>query len=282
MRIDLHTHSTVSDGTATPAEVIDAAAAVGLDVVASTDHDTTSGWQEATEALRPGMTLVPGAELSCCWFDDTGRRVGIHLLGYLFDPGDAPLRAEMARVRSGLENRAVSMVDLLRGDGVDVSWDEVREIAGGDTVGRPHIAQALVNRGVVESVDEAFRPEWLGRRYHVPKQAMDVFDAVRLVRGAGGVPVLAHPRRRDRVVPPDLVARLAEQGLFGLEADHPEHTEDARAEVRALAAELGLVTTGSSDFHGTRKTVGIGANTTDPDVYAKIVATASGSAPITA
>ncbi|HEX6500135.1 MAG TPA: PHP domain-containing protein [Micromonosporaceae bacterium] len=280
MRIDLHTHSTVSDGTATPTEVVTAAAEAGVDVVALTDHDTVTGWQEAAAALRPGMTLVPGAELSCCWHDD-GRRIGIHLLGYLFDPGDPALAAEMSRVRSGLDNRALAMVDLLRADGVDVSWDEVRAIAGGDTVGRPHIAQALVDRGVVASVNEAFEPHWLGRRYHLPKQAVDIVDAVRLVRDAGGVAVLAHPRRRDRTVPDGLVARLAEQGLFGIEADHPEHTEEARAAVRALADKLGLVATGSSDFHGTRKTVGIGANTTAPEVYEKIVAAATGGAPVT-
>jgi predicted metal-dependent phosphoesterase TrpH len=281
MRIDLHTHSTVSDGTATPAEVMAAAATAGLDVVALTDHDTTTGWQEATAALPAGMTLVPGAELSCRWHDG-GRGVGMHLLAYLFDPTDTALTAAMTRVRDGLAHRAQAMVEKLQADGMDITWDEVRAFAGGDTVGRPHIAEALVKRDYVDSVTAAMGPDWLGKRYYVPKQAIDIFDALRLVHAAGGVAVLAHPRRKDRVVPADVLAKLADEGLFGLEVDHPEHSDAAREAVRAQATELGLVVTGSSDFHGTRKTVQIGANTTDPQVYEQIVAAASGSTPITA
>jgi predicted metal-dependent phosphoesterase TrpH len=281
MRIDLHTHSTVSDGTATPAEVVAGAAAAGLDVVALTDHDTTTGWAEAAATLPAGLTLVPGAELSCRWrVGDRGA--GMHLLAYLFDPADAALAAAMTRVRDGLANRAQAMVDKLRADGVDIIWAEVSALSAGDTVGRPHIGQALVDRGVVGSVGEAMAPQWLGERYHVPKQAMDVFEAVRLVHAAGGVAVLAHPRRKDRVVPAEIIARMAAEGLFGLEVDHPEHTDAAREAVRAQAVELGLLVTGSSDFHGTRKTVLIGANTTDPQVYERIVDAAKGNTPITA
>ncbi|WP_345120050.1 PHP domain-containing protein [Dactylosporangium darangshiense] len=281
MRIDLHAHSTVSDGTATPAEVMVMAAAAALDVVALTDHDTTTGWAEAAAALPVGRTLVPGAELSCRW-NDGGQRLGMHMLAYLFDPTDAALTAEMTRVRDGLAHRAQAVVELLRAGGVDVTWDEVRELAAGDTVGRPHIAQALVDGGRVGSVQEAFEPQWLGERYYVPKQAMDVFVALRLVRDAGGVAVLAHPRRKDREVPHEVLAELAKEGLFGLEADHPEHADAAREAVRAAALEFGLVVTGSSDFHGARKTVRIGANTTDPQVFEQIVNAASGTAPITA
>ncbi|MEV0723811.1 PHP domain-containing protein [Micromonospora purpureochromogenes] len=280
MRIDLHTHSTVSDGTATPTEVIMAAAAAGLDVIALTDHDTTTGWTEASAALPAGLTLVPGAELSCRWNND-GKRLGMHLLAYLFDPTDQALNAEMTRVREGLQHRAQAIVHLLTDGGEGITWDEVREIAAGDTVGRPHIAQALVNRGRIGSVREAFERHWLGERYYVPKQAMDVITALRRVRDAGGVAILAHPRRKDKVVPHVVLAQLAREGLFGLEADHPEHNNAAREAVRALAAELDLVVTGSSDFHGANKTVQIGANTTDPKVYEQIVNAASGTAPIT-
>lgn len=281
MRIDLHTHSTVSDGTATPADVVKVAAAAGLDVIALTDHDSGTGWNQAAAALPAGLTLVPGAELSCQWING-GQRVGIHMLAYLFDPNSPALTAEMTRVREGLPDRAKAIVDLLRADGDDITWDEVREIAAGDTVGRPHIAQALVNRGRIGSVDEAFQDDWLGERYYMPKPAIDVFAALQLVRGAGGVAILAHPCRKDRVVPDDVVAQLAREGLFGLEADHPEHDDRARHRVRALAAELDLVVTGSSDFHGANKNVQVGANTTDPRVYEQIVNAANGTAPITA
>ncbi|WP_326552885.1 PHP domain-containing protein [Micromonospora sp. NBC_01813] len=281
MRIDLHTHSTVSDGTATPTQVVDAAAGAGMDVIALTDHDSSTGWTEAATALPPGLTLVPGAELSCACYID-GQRLGMHMLAYLFDPNHAGLSAAMAEVRDGLAARAQAMVDLLRAGGEDITWEEVRELAAGDTVGRPHIAQALVNRGRIDSTAEAFQPAWLGERYYLPKPAsMKVFDALRLVREAGGVAVLAHPRRKGRIVPREILARLAEEGLFGVEADHPEHDDAARKDVRALAAELNLVVTGSSDFHGTRKPSLIGDNTTDPQVYEQIVEAATGAAPIT-
>ena len=198
--IDLHAHSTASDGTLTPAELMRAAAAAGLDVVALTDHDTTAGWAPAAAALPAGLTLVPGAELSCRWFG-ADPRIPLHLLG---------------------------------------------------------------------------------ERYRVPKKDLDVFAALALVRGAGGVAVFAHPRatRRGRTVPDSLIVELAAAGLFGLEADHDDHSPAERAHVRALAASLGLVATGSSDFHGANKTVRLGANTTDPGVYAAIVAAASGYAPL--
>ncbi len=264
-RIDLHTHSTASDGNLTQEELIAAAAEAHLDVVAVTDHDTTSGWRRAAEALPVGMTLVPGAELSCRWYG-MQPSIGLHLLAYLFDPAHPDLVAEMARVRRSREERAVRMIELLRADGLDVSWDEVLEYADGGTVGRPHLAQALIRQGLVGSVTEAFEPEWLGRRYRLPKADMEVFTALGLVRQAGGVPVFAHPRAscRGRIVPDALIVEMAGAGVFGLEAEHDDHSPDEREHVRRLAAALGLVTTGSSDFHGTNKTVPLGANLTDP------------------
>ncbi len=281
MRIDLHAHSNASDGTSTPAELVALAADAGLDVVALTDHDTTAGWAEAIRARPAGLTLVPGAELSCRWFAPEPA-IGLHLLAYLIDPAEPALATEMARVRGARETRAERMVDLLRADGLDVTWDEVLESAAGGTVGRPHLAQALVRRGLVPNVSEAFADRWLGERYRVPKADMDVFAALRLVLGAGGVPVFAHPRasRRGPIVPDELIVEMAGQGLFGLEADHEDHSPAERAHVRALAADLGLVVTGSSDFHGTNKTVGLGAHTTDPEVFERIVAAAEGSRPV--
>lgn len=281
MRIDLHTHSTASDGTLSPAELVHAAAEAGLDVLGLTDHDTTSGWQPAIAALPAGLTLVPGAELSCRWYS-VAPSIPLHLLGYLFDPDNPALHAELARLRDDRLRRARAMVDLMRADGLDVTWDEVQGYAAGGTIGRPHLAQALIRRGLAGNVTEAFAPDLLGRRYRLPKHDLDVFAAMRLVQDAGGVTVFAHPRatRRGRVVPDELIVQMAAAGLFGLEADHDDHSPAERAQVRALAAELGLAVTGSSDFHGTNKTVKLGAFTTAPEVYERMVATATGSAPV--
>ena len=272
-RIDLHTHSTASDGTLTPAELVHAAGAAGLDVVAITDHDTTAGWEPAVRALPAGLRLVRGAELSCRW-DGADPAVSLHLLAYLFDPDNPDLTAELGRVRHARLERGERIVRLLQADGLEVSWSEILAGAQGGTVGRPHIAQALIRSGLVATTSEAFGPDWLGERYRLPKEDIEVFEAVRLVRAAGGVPVFAHPRatRRGRVVPDELIADLAVAGLAGLEADHEDHPPAERAHVRALAADLDLLVTGASDFHGTHKTVRLGAFTTDLAAYERIVA----------
>ena len=278
-RIDLHCHSTASDGTFTPAELVTAGAAAGLDVMAITDHDTTGGWAPAAAARPEGMRLVRGAELSCRWFG-AQPAIALHLLAYLFDPAEPRLAADLARLRTDREQRAEKIVDRLSADGVPISWAEVHDYAAGGSVGRPHIAQALIRAGLVRTTDEAFASRWLGARYFVPKSDLDVFEAVRAVRAAGGVAVFAHPRAtsRGRVVPDQLIADLADAGLFGLEADHEDHSPAERAHVRELAEGLGLVVTGSSDFHGTHKTVQLGAFTTDPAAYEKIVSAATGVA----
>ncbi|MFG2105590.1 PHP domain-containing protein [Micromonospora chersina] len=280
-RIDLHTHSTASDGTLGPAELVRAAADAGLDVVALTDHDTTAGWESAVAALPTGLTLVQGAELSCRWFG-VDPAIPLHLLAYLFDPTEPELAAELARVRRAREERGERIVRLLQADGIRVSWSEILAGAAGGTVGRPHIAQALIRAGLVATTTEAFGPRWLGERYRLPKEDIDVFRAVALVRAAGGVPVFAHPRasRRGRIVPDELIVELAAAGLAGLEADHEDHSPAEREHVRALAAELGLLVTGSSDFHGTHKTVRLGAFTTGIEAYERIVELARGVTPV--
>src|SRR5256714_5681056 len=273
MRIDLHAHSTASDGTFTPAELVTAAADAGLDVVAITDHDTTGGWAAAEAALPPGLTLVRGAELSCRWYG-TDPPIALHLLAYLFDPSDAALAEELLRVREAREHRAEAMVELLRADGVDVTWDEVRGYAAGGTVGRPHLAYALIARGLVSTVSEAFAPRWLGQRYRLPKADIDVFRALALVRAAGGVPVFAHPRAsvRGRIVPDSLIVELAGAGLAGLEADHEDQTPQQRAEIRTLAGGLGPFVTGSSALPGANKTVKLGAGAPGPGAGHPILA----------
>ncbi|MEU0084056.1 PHP domain-containing protein [Streptomyces sp. NPDC006274] len=279
MRIDLHTHSTASDGTDTPAELVRNAAAAGLDVVALTDHDTTRGHAEAAAAVPEGVTLVTGAELSCRL-----DGVGVHMLAYLFDAEEPELLRERELVRDDRVPRARAMVGKLRGLGVPVEWDQVARIAGDGSVGRPHIAEALVELGVVPSVSDAFTPEWLadGGRAYVEKHELDPFTAVRLVKAAGGVTVLAHPLavKRGRVVPEAAVAELAACGLDGIEVDHMDHDEPTRARLRALAAELGLLTTGSSDYHGSRKTCRLGEYTTDPEIYGEITRRATGAFPV--
>lgn len=286
MRIDLHAHSTASDGTDRPAELVAAAARAGLDVVALTDHDTTAGWDEAARALPAGLTLVPGAELSCVTGGPggpDGRPVTLHLLAYLFDPDHPPLVAERTRLRQSRRDRGRRIVELMAADGLPVDWDTVRALAGGGSVGRPHVARALVDTGAVSSVAEAF-DRYLRNDgpYYLPKQDMDALVAVRLVRAAGGVPVFAHPlaRRRGRVVGDEVIEAMAEAGLAGVEVDHPDHDPDDRAHLRDLAAALGLLATGSSDYHGDNKVVRLGTETTAPAVLDELVAQAHGRVPV--
>lgn len=279
MRIDLHTHSAASDGTDTPAELVAAAAAAGLDVVALTDHDTVGGHRQAIDALPEGLTLVTGAELSCKL-----DGVGLHMLAYLFDPEEPELARERELVRDDRVPRAQEMVRKLQALGIPVTWEQVARIAGDGSVGRPHVATALVELGVVGTVSDAFTPEWLadGGRAFAEKHELDPFEAIRLVRAAGGVTVFAHPAaaKRGAVVPESALARLAAAGLDGIEVDHMDHDEPTRARLRGLAGELGLLTTGSSDYHGSRKTVGLGEYTTDPEIYGEITRRATGAFPV--
>lgn len=279
MRIDLHTHSTASDGTDTPAELVLSAAAAGLDVVALTDHDTTRGHAEAIAALPEGLTLVTGAELSCR-IDGTS----MHMLAYLFDPAEPALLAERELVRDDRVPRAKAVIAKLNALGVPVTWEQVARIAGDGSVGRPHIATALVELGVVPTVGDAFTDQWLadGGRAYVEKHETDPFEAIRLVKAAGGVCVFAHPAavKRGRTVPESAIAEMAAAGLDGIEVDHMDHDPDTRARLRGLAAELGLLVTGSSDYHGSRKTVSLGEFTTDPEVYGEITRRATGAFPV--
>ncbi|WP_406442507.1 PHP domain-containing protein [Streptomyces sp. NBC_01613] len=279
MRIDLHAHSTASDGTDTPAELVRNAAVAGLDVVALTDHDTTRGYAEAITALPEGLTLVTGAELSC-----RIDGVSMHMLAYLFDPEEPALLAERELVRDDRVPRAKGMVARLNGLGVPITWEQVERVAGGGSVGRPHVATALVELGVVPTVSDAFTADWLsdGGRAFVEKHETDPFEAIRLVKAAGGVTVFAHPgaSKRGRTVPESAIAEMAAAGLDGIEVDHMDHDLETRARLRGLAKELGLLTTGSSDYHGSRKTCVLGEYVTDPEVYGEITRRATGAFPV--
>lgn len=272
-RIDLHTHTTASDGTDSPAELVTAAREAGLDVLAITDHDTTAGWDEALTARPPGLTVVPGVEFSCVHVDAEGRRVSLHLLAYLMDPVNPAIREEWERLRESRRARGRTMVDRLAADGFPITWEQVSGLAGDGSVGRPHIGRALVEAGVVPDVDTAFRQLLSSRQpYYVRKVDTDVFRAIRLVREAGGVPVFAHPqaRRRGPVVDDQTIAAMAAAGLVGIEVEHPDHDEDDRDHAAALAQYLGLVPTGSSDYHGRNKTTALGARLTDPEEYDRL------------
>jgi hypothetical protein len=272
--IDLHVHSSASDGTDPPAGVIEVAAAAGLDVVALTDHDTAAGWPAASEAARRlGVTLVPGAEISC-----QVDGIGVHMLAYLYDPLDPELLEEISRTRLARLNRARRMVRRMSRD-LDITWADVLEQVDADaTVGRPHLADALVANGVVSSRDEAFATLLHSRSpYYLPHYSPDADRIVPLIVAAGGVAVIAHPRagRRGRVISAQDLADLTDVGLVGMEVDHRDHEPAERQALRELAADLDLLVTGSSDYHGTGKLNRIGENTTAPEVLEKIIAKGS-------
>ncbi len=278
MRIDLHVHSTASDGTEPPAEVMRRARQAGLDVVALTDHDTTAGLAEAGGALPAGLTLVPGIELSCLVESHS-----VHLLGYLFDPAEPRLAAECARIRQSRLGRAQRMVAKLRALGAPVTWEQVVAIADGGTVGRPHVARAMVATGVIKRFADAFTSDWIapGGRAYVGRYAPSPQRAIGLLRAAGGVAALAHPRAgRHWQLPLDALATLASAGLAGIEVDHPDHEAAQRAELRRAAARAGLIQLGSSDDHGSLTGHRMGCETTSPASYQRLLARATGAKPV--
>jgi 3',5'-nucleoside bisphosphate phosphatase len=281
VRIDLHAHSTASDGTDAPDVVMRTARAAGLDVVALTDHDTVAGLAAASAALPPGLTLVPGAEISCAW-----EGASLHLLGYLFDASYPALAAELDLLRTDRTRRAEEMVARLRGLGAEVSYDRVLALAAGGAVGRPHVARAMVEAGVVADVAAAFTSEWIGAdgRAYVDKYTLDPRRAVSLVNDAGGVAVFAHPgfTKRGRGFGPEVVELLADAGLAGIEVDHPDHEPPVRESLRSLAAGLGLLVTGSSDDHGSITGHRLGCCVTSADVWAELRSRATGAVPVVA
>ena len=276
---DLHLHSVRSDGTEEPRDVVRAAHAAGIRTVALTDHDTTSGWEEAArETSAHGMTFLPGMELSA----REGWR-SVHVLAYLFDPLDAALGAELTRIRGDRIGRAERIVANIGRD-YDLTWDDVlAQTSAGATVGRPHIADALVARGIVADRAAAFAGVLHPREpYYEAHYAPDAATAVRLISGAGGVPIIAHPAPagRDRMLPMSVIEELLDLGLAGFEIDHRENTEDGKTRLRALARQHDLIVTGSSDYHGAGKPNVPGEHTTSDEMVARIIERGRGSAPV--
>ena len=252
MAVDLHTHSSYSDGSDAPAELVAAAARARLEAVALTDHDNLDGIPEAIDAAdRLGVELIPGVELSCRW-----ERGGFHLIVLWLEPGPGPLQDRLAELQAGRATRNEHMVERLAGLGIDITYAEVVEEAGGTGVGRPHMAAVLVRKGVVESMSEAFdsylaagRPGYVGRVRLSPE------DAIGLARASGGVPVVAHPHTLGifRSELDTELKRLAGLGLGGVEAYYPEYEPDTRLELVERTRQAGLIPSGGSDYHGSYK-----------------------------
>lgn len=254
MRIDLHTHSNVSDGTDSPTTLVHKAIAAGLDVIALTDHDSFAGVAEAQEAgKRSGLKVINGLEMSAK-FDGAS----VHLLGYGCDPRNADIKAELARIRAGRTERLPRMVEKLQEAGIDITIDEVYEHAGdASAVGRPHVADILVKKGVVPDRTAAFN-SWIGvgQPGYAERYACPLEEAIDLIHGARGVAIIAHPWSRDsrQVLTSEVLEQLVhEHHLDGIEVEHQDHDEDTRELLFEMGARLGLIRTGSSDYHGTGK-----------------------------
>ena len=272
--IDLHTHTTCSDGTDTPRELVNKAIVQGIEVLGITDHDTTSGWQEATQTLRGSLKLALGAEISCLTHDG----VSVHMLGMLFDPNHQEMQTVLEETRDGRLPRMRKMIEKMRAEGMDISIGDVEKaMPVGATMGRPHLADALVSKKIVKSRDEAFIDLLHNdSRFYVSHAAPTPAEAIALIRRAGGVAVIAHPfaSHRGQILKAEDFADLVLAGLNGIEVDHRDQNPDERAMLRVIAHELDLVITGSSDYHGTGKLNSLAENHTSREQWEKLEAQA--------
>jgi len=268
--IDLHTHTTCSDGTDTPRELVNKAIVQGIEVLGITDHDTTSGWEEATQSLRGSLHLVLGAEISCL----TNDGISVHMLGMLFDPNHKEMQTVLEETRDGRLPRMRKMIEKMRAEGMDISMEDVEKaMPVGATMGRPHLADALVAKKIVKSRDEAFIDLLHNdSRFYVSHAAPTPVEAIALIRRAGGVAVIAHPfaSHRGQILKADDFADLLAAGLNGIEVDHRDQNPDERAMLRVIARELDLVITGSSDYHGTGKLNSLAENHTSREQWQKL------------
>ena len=265
--IDLHTHTTFSDGTDTPFALVKKALSSGIRTLAITDHDTTAGWEDAVRAIQPQIELVLGAEVSTL----TSDGVSVHMLGLLFDGENQPLAQMLEDSRDTRVPRMKKMIELLQADGYEISLSDVEAATpDGATVGRPHLADALVQKSIVKSRDEAFL-ELLHNdsKYYVSHLAPTPEDAIRAIKNAGGVAVIAHPfaSHRGQIISAQTFTSLVEAGLDAIEVYHRDHSATEKASLLEVASELNLLVTGSSDYHGTGKLNSLGENVTAPDQW---------------
>lgn len=275
MVIDLHTHTNFSDGTDTPTELINKALAAGITTIGLTDHDSIGGWQEATNALRGGISLVPGAEISC----QTTDGISVHILGLLFDSNNSQLMDTLEKTRENRHGRMEKIIARINEAGIDISMADVLEqLSDGATLGRPHLADALVKKGVVASRDEAFSQMLHNNsKYYVSHYSPSPEDAIKLIKAAGGVSVIAHPMasHRGRIISLATFGSLITAGLDGIEVDHRDHSPDEKAQLITLAKESNLVMTGASDYHGNGKLNQLGEYITEPSQWEKLEARAT-------
>jgi predicted metal-dependent phosphoesterase TrpH len=281
LKIDLHTHSTYSDGTDKPSELINKALAAGITVIGLTDHDSISGWQEATASLRPGISLVPGAEISC----QTTDGISVHILGLLFDSSNSELMNTLEKTRENRHGRMEKIIARINEAGIDITMNDVlAQLSDGATLGRPHLADALVKKGVVASRDEAFTQMLHNNsKYYVSHYSPTPEDAIALIKAAGGVSVIAHPMasHRGRTISLETFGSLIDSGLDGIEVDHRDHSPDEKKQLISLANGSNLVMTGASDYHGNGKLNSLGEYTTNPDQWERLESRANARRVIT-
>lgn len=268
--IDLHAHTNRSDGTDSPRELVNKAISLGISVLGITDHDTTSGWIEAAQTVRGTIALALGSEISCL----TDDGMSVHMLALLFDGEHVQMQTMLGETRDGRLPRMRKMIEKMRTAGIDISMEDV-EFARpvGATLGRPHLADALVNKGIIKSRDEAFRGMLNNdSAFYVSHAAPTPVEAIRMIRNAGGVAVIAHPfaSHRGEILTAADFTELVEAGLHGVEVDHRDQNPDERAMLRIIARELGLVITGASDYHGNGKLNLLGEYQTAPEQWEKL------------
>ena len=270
MVIDLHTHTSYSDGTDTPAQLINKALAAGISIIGLTDHDSISGWQEATNALRTGISLVPGAEISC----QTPDGISVHILGLLFDSNNSKLMNTLEKTRENRHGRMEKIIARINEAGIDITMDDVlMQLSDGATLGRPHLADALVKKGIVASRDEAFTQMLHNNsKYYVSHYSPTPEVAIKLIKAAGGVSVIAHPMasHRGRTISLDTFGSIIQAGLDGIEVEHRDHSPDEKSQLIELANESNLVMTGASDYHGNGKLNTLGEYTTRLEQWEKL------------
>ena len=280
--IDLHTHSNFSDGTDSPSDLINKALAAGVTTIALTDHDSVAGINDAHMALRPGLSLVPGAEISC----QTDDGISVHMLGLLFDLNNLDLTATMEKTRENRHGRMQRIIERINEAGIDISMQDVlAELSDGATLGRPHLADALIKKGVVKNRDEAFSEMLHNKsKFYVAHYSPKPVEAIKLIKAAGGVAIIAHPMasHRGRTISIETFGDLIEAGLDGIEVDHRDHSPVEKSALINLARENNLIMTGASDYHGNGKLNQLAEYSTSPDQWEALRSRATADRVLTA